>query len=282
MENNSTKRAKDFYTEEILDLDAWFSIADTDYKELLNVLDIATLFSTTNSSLQLLDIGCGTGRFPELTHQYLPKSNLSIEFDFLDPAPHCLKVMRESLISPYKATNALQMSVESLDKWKEDTGLSYDIIWAIHSLYFFDAKKIPAIIMMILALLKAETGIGLIYIFNQNSFYSKLFDVYRQVFPTNVAPYLVAEQFIEGFKEKNISFQIKTIPFYHTISEKNISLLEKYLHKCVLSNEYSLTTWKQNETLYNFLENYHVGDVYAFPQEMVLLQFGDITKNIFL
>lgn len=276
---NSTERAVAFYAEDVLDLKRWFQVADTDYLTLLEVLNLETLFSTKFEHLRLLDVGCGTGRFPELVRTKLSATSPIIEFDFLDPSAYCLQMMRESLMPPYKACLALNIGVESLTQWGEDINFRYDIVWAIHSLYFFEEKKIPDVIQTLYGLLKPETGVGFIYIAARDSFYMKIFDAYNNVFPTKVTPYLTAEQFASVFDKESLSYCEKRLHFYHEINKKDSHLMEKYLHKCVLDESQPLETWRQQPALHDLIDSYQEGEFYRFPQTLVLFQFGDTKQK---
>jgi SAM-dependent methyltransferase len=72
-----------FYAEGILDVDRWFQIAHADYWALRTALDINALFTASARHLRLLDIGCGTGRFPTLLRPYLNQRGPVIDYDFI-------------------------------------------------------------------------------------------------------------------------------------------------------------------------------------------------------
>ena len=64
MQSNDSAAA--FYSEDFLDVDRWFQIADADYVALIKSLNLNDLFPAIAKRLRLLDVGCGTGRFPTL------------------------------------------------------------------------------------------------------------------------------------------------------------------------------------------------------------------------
>ena len=59
--------AETFYQKDKWDLDSWFEITQIDYKELLKQYPFQNLFAGLGKSqINLLDIGCGVGKFPSL------------------------------------------------------------------------------------------------------------------------------------------------------------------------------------------------------------------------
>ena len=271
----TTDSAAAFYAEGILDVDRWFQIADADYWALLTALDINVLFPASAKHLRLLDIGCGTGRFPTLLRPHLNQRGPVIEYDFIDPSPYCLTIMRESLAEPFNAGQGLQMGVEDLDAWGRESGAAYDIVWAIHSLYYGATDDtIPAIMRSLRGLLAPETGVGLIYIATRNSFYLNLHDSYRKLFPCPLPPFLTAEDYAAAFAAANLPWQEQRLRFFHEVPVNEDALLESYLHKCVLDPSRPLTEWRNQAPLREMIEGYRDGEVYRFPQEVALFRFG--------
>jgi SAM-dependent methyltransferase len=276
----ATEKAVAYYTEDNLDLERWFQVANKDYATLLAALDFDALFPKHRPQLRLLDVGCGTGRFPEMMHPLLPNHNQSIDYDFVDPSAYCLEMMPQSLLQPYKPCHALPLGAESLGDWGAQSGLRYDVIWAIHSLYFFDKQKIPLVIKTLSGLLMPETGVGLIYIFTNNSFYTDIYNAYNQVFSISTEPYLTAEQFTEAFDNAELHHQAHLLEFHHHIDGNDHLLLEKYLHKCVLDATRPLAQWWQHAPLRELLESCREGEHYRFPQAVCAIQFGNMEQSL--
>ena len=271
----TTDIAASFYAEGILDIDRWFQIADADYLALLESLDIDTLFPASAKHLRLLDVGCGTGRFPTLLRPHLKNRETVIQYDFIDPSPYCLTIMRESLAEPFNAGQGLQMGVEDLDAWGKESGATYNIVWAIHSLYYGATDDtIPAIIRSLRGLLAPKTGVGLIYIATRNSFYLNLHDSYGKIFPRPLSPFLTAEDYAAAFAAVTLPWHEHRLRFFHEVPVNEDALLESYLHKCVLDPSRPLTEWRNQASLREMIEGHRVGEVYRFPQEVALFQFG--------
>ncbi|MFM8333461.1 MAG: class I SAM-dependent methyltransferase [Candidatus Methylumidiphilus sp.] len=259
-----------FYVEGTLDIDRWFQVADADYRAVLDALDIDALLPPAQA-LRLLDVGCGTGRFPAMLRARLTGRSEAIEYDFVDPAPHCLRLMRESLAYPYQAGRGLPLRAQDLDAC--ETG-RYDVVWAIHSLYYVAAAAVPDVVRNLRRLLAPETGVGLIYIASRDSFYLQIHEAYRQVFATSVEPFLSAEHYADAFAALVVPHQQKRLRYFHEIPVEDHALLESYLHKCVLDPAQPLFAWWRHAPLRELIEGYRDGEVYRFPQEAALFQFG--------
>ena len=260
-----------FYEEKTLDLDRWFQVADVDYLLLLSSLDFAAIFPPRR--LRLLDVGCGTGRFPSLLRPWLIGVS-TIEYDFLDPSPYCLRVMSQGLAAPFEAGQALAMRAEELDVWRQQRAATYDIVWAIHSLYFGQAEDIPCIIRNMGGLLAPGVGAGLIYIATRRSFYLQLHDLYREAFASPAGSFLGAEEFAAAFDASGLPWSEDRLGFFHIVPLEDHRLLESYLHKCVLDPSRPLSVWQRQDSLHNLIESCREGGFYRFMQEVALFRFG--------
>jgi SAM-dependent methyltransferase len=260
-----------FYEEKTLDLDRWFQVADVDYLLLLSSLDFEALFPARR--LRLLDVGCGTGRFPSLLRPWL-NGVPTIEYDFLDPSPYCLQVMRECLVAPFEAGQALAMRAEELDVWRQQRAATYDIVWAIHSLYCGQVEDVPGIIRNLYGLLAPGVGVGLIYIATRRSFYLQLHDLYREVFASPMGYFLGADEYAAAFDASGLPWSEERLRFFHIVPLEDHRLLESYLHKCALDPSQPLSVWQRQDSLHDLIESCREGGFYRFPQEVALFRFG--------
>ena len=82
--NTNLYRSLQYYQKGVLQPEAWFRVVERDYTQLIAAINWARIFPEQNTDFQLLDIGCGTGRFPTMLQSHLPAS-IRIQYDYLDP-----------------------------------------------------------------------------------------------------------------------------------------------------------------------------------------------------
>jgi len=78
-----------YYQQGTLEKDLWFQVAERDYTELIQAFDFDTFFSSFDTPITLLDVGCGTGKFPTMLCPHI-SDRLHIQYDYLDPSQHSL------------------------------------------------------------------------------------------------------------------------------------------------------------------------------------------------
>ncbi|MEN9610354.1 MAG: hypothetical protein RLZZ628_1168 [Bacteroidota bacterium] len=271
-----TQLAADYYQEGVLDKDAWFRVADADYHALLKALDTKRLFEQPTC---LLDIGCGTGRFPALLRPYL--STVPITYDFLDPSQLSLEWLRKSLKPPYQARHAIQMGVQSLADWQQQAQLQYDLIWGIHALHFVQPTEIPQVLQTIQRGLKPDTGIALGSFIAEDCFYIGIHDCYCRALGKERQNWLGYEPYTQlGFEPLKIPRLEQTLEFVHRVAIADTYILENYLQQCVFDKTYSLQDWFDHPMLNAYLRQYQVGAYFEFPQKIIMIQFGDLKRPL--
>jgi hypothetical protein len=143
------------------------------------------------------------------------------------PAPHA-----QSLAYPYQAGRDLPLRAQDLDAC--ETG-RYDVVWAIHSLYYVAAAAVPDVVRNLRRLLAPETGVGLIYIASRDSFCLQIHEKPTARFlPPPSNRFLSAEHYADAFAALVVPHQQKRLRYFHEIPVEDHALLESYLHKCVL------------------------------------------------
>jgi hypothetical protein len=204
-----------------------------------------------------------------------------IEYDFLDPSSLSLEMLRKSLTAPYQARHAIQMGVQALSDWQQQAQLQYDLIWGIHALHFVESAEIPHVLQTIQRCLKPNTGIALGSFIAEDCFYIGIHDCYCRALGKERQNWLGYEPYTQlGFEPLKMPRLEQCLEFVHRVAIKDTYVLENYLQQCVFDKTYSLQDWFDNPILNGYLRQYQVGDFFEFPQKIVMIQFGDLSRPL--
>jgi SAM-dependent methyltransferase len=272
---NHSSISKSFYKKDQLDLDYWFKIAQIDYEKLIEQYPFQKILAAFGKpQINLLDIGCGTGRFPSLLDDHI-SGDIHLSSDILDVSEYCLQEAQQVLDScKHFSPNQIYLSeLEKIDSIILKTRV-YDLIWAIHSLYMVDKEKIGYVFDSCLKLL-SPNGIFLIYGISKNSFYYEIYDFYLKCFPESInnQRFTTTEDCEEILSSLGLNYQTQQIIFNHIVDYDQQSLLKLYLNKCVLNHDADVL-FLFEDWLSKYLDK--ESNQYKFPQLVNLL----IIKNM--
>src|ERR1700761_52504 len=118
---------------------AFYALARRDYERLARgfISHAAWLRRVADGRrrITLLDVACGSGKFPEALIEFggvgALAGELQIDYDLLDPSAFSLAEAAQALRPPFVEAARHQTLVEDL----EDTVGPFDIVWATHALY---------------------------------------------------------------------------------------------------------------------------------------------------
>ncbi|MDH3503418.1 MAG: class I SAM-dependent methyltransferase [Nitrospirota bacterium] len=266
--NSNLARSLRYYQKGALNPEAWFSIVEDDYTKILGAVNWDSLFPEHNSDYQVLDIGCGTGRFPMMLQARLP-STICLHYDYLDPSRYCLSTCNQSLHQPFLPRNAWQTTWEHAENVLAPG--SYDVAWAIQSLYCLDHASLHASLSRLIGALHPFRGTACIVLAKQEAFFSQAHQTFFQEFsPHAPMPYLSAESVVAGLEKLGAISTIREVACTHSISIRHDRLLEQYLQQSVMDST-PLPIWIQQPRLRQLLESYRHGDTYHFTNPYWLI-----------
>ena len=113
-------------------MQAFYALAAEDYRQLAAARDWAADLRdhTLDGRVRLLDVACGSGRFPAaLLAKGLP-AQPRVAVDLLDPSGFSLAEARGVLRTPFVAESEFEIVLQDLTAES-----AYDIAWATHALY---------------------------------------------------------------------------------------------------------------------------------------------------
>jgi len=243
--------SRNYYQEKSLALDSWFRIASIDYEEIVNnhqFLKIINSFG--DSTINLLDIGCGTGKFPTLLDKAI-ENNVKFLSDLFDVSEYCVNQCR-AVFNQLKHFQTNELFVSSTENIQTAIPKSryYNIIWAIHSFYTVDMNKIKDVLRH-LELLIGPGGILLIYQASSDSCYHQFYNFYLDNFeqPNRFARFVTAEDIQKTLSLLGLSHSSIDFDFSHKIDYEDRDLLEVYLGKCILNSSVDVLSFFKNKIL---------------------------------
>ena len=121
------------------EMEAFYTLAYIDYKYLAEAFDWKNWLEIHQNNvgqrkLTLLDVACGSGKFPLALGKYSNIQNakiLPIKYSLLDPSSFSIKEARRALPLIFEADSEFESTLQALQC---DQG-AFDIIWATHALY---------------------------------------------------------------------------------------------------------------------------------------------------
>ena len=255
-------RSTSFYAAGVIDTDAWFRIAATDYEELIAGADFASALRPVRT---LFDAGCGLGKFPALLAASLADTERAITIDYLDASPYCIKRFPESLAPPFRAGQGLATAIEDFEP---RAGQVYDLVWAIQSVYAWDWRQLPRSLGL-LRRLAGEAGDVLLYQAARDAFYHRFHDAYREAFAPAAPAFITAQEMWRDLERHG--FVRRAFRFDHVVSADDAPLLEAYLRQLCFDSGRSLADFLQAPPTAALLAAHRTGQTYSFPQEVWLM-----------
>jgi len=266
--NPNLIRSLRYYQKGVLNPEAWFGIVESDYTKIIDAVDWEALFPKERPDHTLLDIGCGTGRFPKMLRTKLAPA-IPIHYDYLDPAQYCLTTCQQVLQPPFFPRHAWQTTWEHAEEVIIPG--TYDIAWAIQSFYCLEQQTLYPSLDRLLRALHPSRGTTCIVLAKCEAFFPQVHRIFFQHCSQHTSPpYLTAESVVTCLEELGSKTVIREIDCIHTISIREDRLLEQYLQQSVMDTT-PLPQWKKNTHLHKFLESYRHGDFYHFPNSYWLI-----------
>lgn len=267
MANNNARikeKSLSLYQQDHFNRDNWFAVAAADYETLIEEYDFQILLNS-DKELSLLDLGCGTGKFPSMLAPLLDK-NSTIKTSLLDPSEFSLQQCSENLTKPFYAADQYQCFFEDLET-KLSSDVHFDVMWSIQSLYCADQSRIEKTLETFLKHLRKD-GKLLIYLASTQSSYIQIQNLYLENFENDgTAPYLNAEKLQKHLSALDCKTSIHQMKFDHVIPQFRKRLLLNFLNQCALA-DMSLDDWMGNRAAQDWLAQFKCGEDYRIPQNV--------------
>ena len=252
-------------------MDAFYRVARQDYHLLAEARDWRSLLAGRRF---LLDVACGSGKFPEALDRYagLP-ARPEIEYALLDPSPFSIAEARAALAPPFVAGAEYQCLLQDLDP----AAGSFDVVWAIHALYALPTPELEAGLARFLGAL-APDGLGAIANAAHDAHYLRFYRDHLADFRGGEGtPYTSSEQIVSTLRGLGASVAVQRLDYRAEIALDDRATMEGYLQRCAFDDTVSLAEMERSERVGRYLaacRDERAG-LLRLPQHVDLILIGE-------
>lgn len=247
-------------------MEAFYALATEDYRQLALAADWAALLGAhAHDGWRLLDVACGSGKFPTaLLHAGVLGELPPVQYDLLDPSAFSVAEAKAALAPPFLAGEELVLTLQDLPA---DTP-PYDVVWATHALYALPPDELPAAAERFVAAL-APGGLGVVAQATTASHYLAFYDAYRAGV-TAATPYTSAEQVRDALVVAGADVRDQRVRYTTGTSDRAVA--QGFLQRCAFDDTVSLEQMEAAPVLGDYLAACRRPDgSYVFEHEVALL-----------
>ena len=244
---------------------AFYALAGEDYRQLVAARQWAADLAryAVDSRVRLLDVACGSGKFPTaLLAAGLPAQPV-VDVDLLDPSSFSIAEARQALAPPFVAAGEHEVFLQDF------TGTGYDVAWATHALYALPPAELAAGVAKMVAALRPG-GFGAVAQASSRSHYLTFYDAYRASFAPEATPYTDAEGVASALREAGAPVEVQVLHYRTGTSDRAVA--EGFLQRCAFDDAVSLEQIEASEALGAYLAGCRSPDgAYDFQHEAHLI-----------
>ena len=220
--------------------------------------------------LRLLDVACGSGKFPSALQAHASVGNADlapIQYDLLDPTQFALEEARGVLRHPFVPGASYRCRLQDL----ELDGPGYDVVWATHALYALPPHELADGLSRFVTSLKGG-GIGFIAHACEDSHYLGFYRAYLDAVKGGAGtPYSSAEQIVDTLGRLGVRTEARDIVYEGMAPASDTAAVEGYLQRCLFDNTLSLTDMLRDDVLGHYLAHCLDADRWRFAQRVKLI-----------
>lgn len=248
------------------EMEAFYALATEDYHQLALAVDWhARLGSVARSGWRLLDVACGSGKFPTALTKYTQLDGLpEVAYDLLDPSTFSIAEARAQLKPPFRAAAEHAVTLQDLPADIEP----YDVVWATHALYALPPSELGAAADRFVSAVRPG-GIGFVAQATARSHYLAFYDAFRAGVHERT-PYTTAEQVRDALEAAGA--KVRTQVVHYTTGTADRDVAEGFLQRCAFDDTTSLAQMEAAPVLGDYLAGCRdPGGAYTFEHEVLLL-----------
>lgn len=252
------------------EMEAFYALARLDYELLAGVLDWRELLTGVASGgppPRLLDVACGSGKFPEALVRHAGLDGLGpVTYDLLDPSPFSLREAAAALRHPFVAGDRSESTLEGL---AAEAG-PWDVVWATHALYALEPANLGAAIARFRAA-SAAGGVSFLAQGAADSFYLKVYAAFLEGVRDGAGTqYVASDDLIAELRAQGARPAVRRIGYDHVVAARDTAVLEGYLQRCVFDDTIALAELLEAPVLGPYISTCldAAAGVYRFHQEV--------------
>lgn len=262
------------------EMDAFYALARRDYERLARgfVDHSAWLRRVADGrrGITLLDVACGSGKFPEALQEFggvgALSGELRIDYDLLDPSPFSLLEAAQALRPPFVGAARHETFVEELD----DAVGPFDVVWATHALYSLTPPAVHAAAARMLAA-RAPGGALLIAQGSREGHYLRFYRHFLDDLHDGQGTlYAASEDLAEALCACGADPRAVRLSYDHTTGLEDAVTVEGYLQRCAFDDSVSLQEMMTAPRLGAYLRDCRdeAAGLWRFHQEVDVLLLG--------
>lgn len=248
------------------EMEAFYALATEDYRQLALAADWpALLGAVAHEGWSLLDVACGSGKFPAALMRHTAIASLpGVAYDLLDPSAFSVAEARAVLAPPFMPRTDLVMTLQDLPARCGP----YDVVWATHALYALPPDELDVAMARFASALAPE-GLGVVAQATSRSHYLTFYDAYRAGV-RDATPYTTAEQVAASLATAGVDVREQVITYETGTSDRDVA--EGFLQRCAFDDTVSLKEMEAAPVLGEYLASCRRPDgSYVFNHEAALL-----------
>lgn len=253
------------------EMEAFYALAGLDYELLARALDwnalLRRLREARGGELTLLDVACGSGKFPEALLRHAGLSAFTtIGYDLLDPSAFSLREAAAVLRPPFSEGTRFESTLEDL----APVAGPWDVVWATHALYALDPAKLAAAVARYRSA-RAPEGFSFLAQGARDGHYLRVYEAFLEgVRGGTGTPYVASDDLIGALRDQGDEPEVRRLRYDHVIDAADTAVLEGYLQRCVFDDTVSLAELLAAPVLGEYLASQHdaAAGVYRFHQEV--------------
>lgn len=256
-------------------MEAFYTLATDDYRYLAEAWDWCALFEKAQAlvgdrPLRLLDVACGSGKFPNALARYTALADARIhpvETALLDPSAFSIAEARAALPPVFHPAAEFETTLQDFAPLNE----GYDIVWATHALYAIPQAELATALAQFRAAI-APGGVGVIAHSAEAGHYITFHRHYLAAFGgEDAAPYISAETIVATLRQAGAHVEVQEVVYDSVADGDDTQAVEGFLQRCVFDERVPLAEMQATEPLASYLSSCRHTQQWRFGQRVWLI-----------